>query len=76
MTTLLLSAGDASGELHAAPFVEAFRRRVPEARFLGMGGTEMEKAGVELVVHQRELAIGALARCSGTPDGSSPPGAG
>lgn len=60
MTTLLLSAGDASGELHTAPFVEAFRRRVPGARFLGMGGAEMEKAGVELVVHQRELAIGAL----------------
>jgi lipid-A-disaccharide synthase len=60
MTTLLLSAGDASGELHTAPFVEAFRKRVPGARLLGLGGTEMEKAGVELVVHQRELAIGAL----------------
>jgi lipid-A-disaccharide synthase len=60
MTTLLLSAGDASGELHTATFVEAFRRRVPEARLLGLGGTEMEKAGVELVVHQRELAIGGL----------------
>jgi lipid-A-disaccharide synthase len=60
MTTLLISAGDASGELHTAPFVEAFRRRVPDARFLGLGGTEMEKAGVELIVHQRELAIGGL----------------
>jgi hypothetical protein len=65
MTTLLLSAGDASGELHTAPFVEAFRRRVPEARFLGLGGTEMEKAGVELVVHQRELAIGGLVEVLG-----------
>jgi lipid-A-disaccharide synthase len=60
MTTLLLSAGDASGELHTASFVEAFRRRVPGVRLLGMGGAEMEKAGVELVVHQRELAVGAL----------------
>jgi lipid-A-disaccharide synthase len=60
MTTLLLSAGDASGELHTASFVEAFRRRVPEVRLLGMGGAEMEKVGVELVVHQRELAVGAL----------------
>jgi len=60
MTTLLLSAGDASGELHTAAFVEAFRRRVPEAHLLGLGGTAMEKAGVELVVDQRELAIGAL----------------
>jgi lipid-A-disaccharide synthase len=60
MTTLLLSAGDASGELHTAAFVEAFRRRVPGSRLLGLGGTEMEKAGVELIVHQRELAVGAL----------------
>ena len=57
MTTLLLSAGDASGELHTASFVEAFRRRVPGVRLLGMGGAEMEKVGVELVVHQRELAV-------------------
>ena len=60
MTTLLLSAGDASGELHTASFVEAFRGRVPGVRLLGMGGAEMEKVGVELVVHQRELAVGAL----------------
>ena len=60
MTTLLLSAGDASGELHTAAFVEAFRRRVPGAQLLGLGGSEMEKVGVELVVHQRDLAVGAL----------------
>ncbi len=65
MTTLLLSAGDASGELHTAPLVEAFRRRVPEARLLGLGGTEMEKAGVELIVHQRELAIGGFVEVLG-----------
>jgi len=60
MTRLLLSAGDASGELHAAALVEAYRRREPEATFLGLGGAAMEKAGVELVAHQRELAVGGL----------------
>ncbi len=60
MSRILLSAGDASGELHAAAFVEALRARLPEARFLGLGGVEMEKAGVELLVHQSELAIGGL----------------
>ena len=60
MTTFLLSAGDASGELHAAALVTALRTLHPEARFLGLGGAEMEKAGVELVVHQREIAIGGL----------------
>ncbi|HEX2484591.1 MAG TPA: lipid-A-disaccharide synthase [Myxococcota bacterium] len=60
MATILLAAGDASGELHAAALVEELRRRLPGARFLGLGGDAMEKAGVELVVHQRELAIGGL----------------
>lgn len=60
MTTVLVSAGDASGELHAAALVEALKARLPDARFLGLGGPEMEKAGVELVVHQREIAVGGL----------------
>ena len=58
MTTVLLAVGDASGDAYAADFVRALRLRVPEARFLGLGGVEMEKAGVELVVHQRQLAVG------------------
>jgi lipid-A-disaccharide synthase len=60
VSTVLVCAGDASGELHAASLVEALRGLDPEARFLGLGGAEMEKAGVRLVVHQRELAVGGL----------------
>jgi lipid-A-disaccharide synthase len=60
MTKVFLCAGDASGELHSAAFVRALRERLPEARFLGLGGAEMEKAGVDLIVHQRELAIAGL----------------
>ena len=56
MTTLLLSAGDASGDLHAAGFVEAFRRRRPGARFVGLGGHAMGKAGVELLVYVSSIA--------------------
>lgn len=60
MTSFFLCAGDASGELHAAALVEELRARAPGARFLGLGGGAMERAGVELVVHQRELAVGGL----------------
>ncbi len=60
MTTILVSAGDASGEAHAAGLVEAIRERRPDARFLGMGGVRMAEAGVEIVVDQRELAVGGL----------------
>jgi lipid-A-disaccharide synthase len=58
LKTVLISAGDASGELHAAALVEELRRREPGVRVLGLGGPAMEKAGVEVVVPQRELAVG------------------
>lgn len=60
MTRVLVSAADASGEAHAAELVEALRARRPDLRFFGVGGEAMERAGVELVVPQRELAIGGL----------------
>jgi lipid-A-disaccharide synthase len=60
MTTVLVSAGDASGDLHAGALMQALRRRVPDLRVIGIGGAELEKAGAELTVHQRELAIGGL----------------
>lgn len=60
MTTVLVCAGDASGDLHAAGLVRALAARRPDLRFVGLGGQELEKAGVSLLVHQRELAIGGL----------------
>ncbi len=57
---VLICSGDASGDLHAADFVRALRARHPETRFLGIGGDNMEKEGVELLAHQRDLAVGLL----------------
>ena len=60
MTTVLLAVGDASGDVYAADFVRELRALRPETRFLGLGGGEMEKAGVELAVNQRDFAVGGL----------------
>jgi lipid-A-disaccharide synthase len=57
---VLFSAGDASGELHAAALAEELSRRTPGVEMFGLGGPAMEKAGVELVVPQSELAVGGL----------------
>jgi lipid-A-disaccharide synthase len=64
--TILLSAGDASGEAHAAELVRVLRRRFPDARFLGLGGAGMAAAGVELIADQRELAVGGLFEIAGS----------
>ena len=45
MTDVLISAGDASGDVHAGEFVQALRALRPELRCFGLGGTHLEAAG-------------------------------
>lgn len=54
---ILVVAGEASGDLHAARLIEALRTRLPESRFWGLGSDEMAEAGCELVSDSREIAV-------------------
>ncbi len=54
---ILISAGEASGDLHAANLVRAYAARGGEAGFFGMGGPRLAGAGVELLVDCRELGF-------------------
>ena len=47
--TFFVSAGDTSGDHHAAALVNELRTRRPAARFVGFGGAAMRNAGVELL---------------------------
>ncbi len=49
MPTVLVVAGEASGDLHGSNLVRAIRRRRPDVRVIGAGGERMREAGVELV---------------------------
>jgi lipid-A-disaccharide synthase len=60
VTRVLVSAGDASGEMHAAAVILALRAREPNLEVVALGGPELEKAGARILVAQRELAIGGL----------------
>ncbi len=46
--TLFVSAGELSGEQHAAKLVDALRALRPDWRFVGFGGDVMAKAGVDV----------------------------
>ena len=48
--TLMFSAGEASGDLYAAALASAVRKRRPAARVVGMGGSHMASAGVDLLI--------------------------
>jgi lipid-A-disaccharide synthase len=54
---LFLSAGEPSGDLHAANLIRAVRRRRPNVEFLGFGGPRMEEAGAEVLFPLVDLAI-------------------
>ena len=50
MPTIMLVAGEASGDLHGATLCQALRLLSPGSRLLGMGGPRMAKAGMELLI--------------------------
>jgi lipid-A-disaccharide synthase len=58
---ILVSAGEASGELYGAGLIEALRRRVPDAQFFGVGGQRMRDAGFETIVDAHQISVVGLA---------------
>ena len=57
---VLISAGEASGDLYAASLIEALRRRNPDLDVFGCAGPRMQRAGVRAVVDSANLAIVGL----------------
>ncbi len=56
MKTVMIVAGEASGDKHAALLVKSLKER-SEIRVIGIGGDKMEAAGVELIHHAREMSV-------------------
>jgi len=53
---ILISAGEASGDMYAARLAEALRKRA-DVHLYGMGGPRMREAGVELVADCAEVSL-------------------
>ena len=54
---IFISAGEPSGDLHAANLIHALRARMPDARFIGYGGPRMAEAGATLLYPLVNLAV-------------------
>jgi lipid-A-disaccharide synthase len=50
-------AGEASGDLHGSNLIHALKPKLPQARFVGIGGLKMEEAGLELLFPSSDLAV-------------------
>lgn len=54
---LLVVAGEASGDRHAADVITQLKRRVPNLHCFGMGGPSLKAQGVELVFGAEEISV-------------------
>jgi len=59
--SILVVAGEVSGDLHAARVVQAFRKHSPETSFWGIGGDDLRAEGAELLEHTDRMSVMGLA---------------
>jgi lipid-A-disaccharide synthase len=57
---VLIVAGESSGDLYGAHLVEAMASLAPQVTFYGIGGSEMERRGVNLLFSSSALAVVGL----------------
>lgn len=62
---IMLSAGEASGDLHGATLCRALRELAPGARLVGMGGARMAEAGMEVVADPTGRAVVGMSEAVG-----------
>ena len=54
---IVIVAGEASGDMHAAHLIEAIRRLDPQITFSGLGGQKMKENGVEIYSDLTKIAV-------------------
>ena len=59
---IFLSAGEPSGDLHAANLIRSLRKRWPDAEFVGYGGPRMSEAGAVVLYPLVDMAVMWLLR--------------
>ncbi len=52
---ILIIAGESSGDLHGSALMNRMKARVPDIEFTGIGGSLMEREGLEAVRHVQEM---------------------
>jgi lipid-A-disaccharide synthase len=57
VSNILISAGEASGEMYGAQLIEALRQRNPQLKFFGVGAERMRSAGCDTLIDASDLAV-------------------
>ncbi len=64
--TVLLVAGEASGDLHGAELIRAMKKSDPTLRFAGIGGMHLRAEGMQILVDTASVATMGLVETFGT----------
>src|SRR5581483_4593817 len=54
---ILISAGEASGEMYGAQLIRALRKQDPSLELFGVGGERMRDAGCDNIIDTKALAV-------------------
>jgi lipid-A-disaccharide synthase len=57
MKSVLVIAGELSGDMHAAKVVRAMQARAPDVKFFGIGGDALRACGMEILVDAKDMAV-------------------
>lgn len=57
MYKIMISVGEASGDLHGASVANALKQIQPDVRLVGMGGKAMRDAGVDIIYDIADLGV-------------------
>ncbi len=60
MSKIMISVGEASGDVHGASVARAIKELSPQAEIFGMGGQNMRSAGVEVIYDIAETGVMGL----------------
>lgn len=58
--TIMIIAGEASGDMHGASLVHEMLKIDSSLNFYGIGGNKLQEAGVKLLAHASEMAVVGL----------------
>lgn len=58
--TVMIVAGEASGDMHGASLVREMQKMDPSLNFYGIGGSKLQEAGVKLLANASEMAVVGL----------------
>jgi lipid-A-disaccharide synthase len=60
LSKILISAGDYSGDIHAARLINSLKKLQPELEFIGVGGPNMEKEGFVSLTDFEKISVVGL----------------